>query len=245
MIEIIDVEQGTAEWFEARSGIPTASEFSTVMSEGRADGVLPNAMLDALVKSGASAATVAAAVKAAKSRNSNPAAVRAKYLRQLAGEILTGEPAPEGYSNGFMERGQELEDEARRMFAFMRDVEPLRVGFIKNGRMGCSPDSLVGEDSGLEIKVAIPAVQIERLQRGDLPPEHKAQVQGSMLVTGRPTWHFVSYCPKLPALILTVPRDDEYVSQLGKAIVAFNEELDALVASIRTYIDFGSQARAA
>lgn len=28
---------------------------------------------------------------------------RAKYLRQLAGEILTGEPAPEGYSNVFMD----------------------------------------------------------------------------------------------------------------------------------------------
>jgi hypothetical protein len=127
----------------------------------------------------------------------------------------------------------------------MRDVEPTRVGFIRNGRMGCSPDSLIGEDSGLEIKVAIPAVQIERLQRGTLPPEHKAQVHGSMLVTGRPSWSFVSYCPKLPPLILTVERDDAYVEQIAKAIEAFNDELDALVASIRTYSDFKSQARAA
>lgn len=212
MIQIIDCDQNSPEWFAARAGIPTASAFHTVQASGKGGG---------------------------------ESITRTKYLRQLAGEILTGEPAPEGYSNDFMARGHELEDEARSMFAFMHDADPMRVGFIRNGRMGCSPDSLLGEDSGLEIKVAIPAVQIERIQRGDLPPEHRAQVQGSMLVTGRPTWHFVSYCPKLPPVILLVKRDEEYLSQLAKAIDAFNDELDALVASIRTYSDFGSQARAA
>lgn len=178
----------------------------------------------------------------ARGKDGGNSVTRTAYLRQLAGEILTGEPAPEGYSNEFMARGQELEDEARRLFAFMRDVDPQRVGFIRNERMGCSPDSLIGEDSGLEIKVAIPAVQIERLQRNDLPPEHKAQVQGSMLVTGRPTWHYVSYCPKLPPLILSVQRDGEYVLQQKKAIDAFNDELDALVASIRGVGQFRSAA---
>lgn len=33
--EIINCEQGTEEWFRARAGIPTASEFSTVMAKGR------------------------------------------------------------------------------------------------------------------------------------------------------------------------------------------------------------------
>ena len=201
-VEVIEVEQGTPEWFAARAGIVTASEFATVQAKGKDGG---------------------------------RSLTRDKYMRQLAGEILTEEPAPEGYSNGFMERGKELENEARRMFAFMADLEPQRVGFVKNGRAGCSPDSLVGDDAGLEIKVAIPAVQIERLQRGKLPPEHVAQVQGSLWVTGRKTWHFVSYCPKLPSLILPVERDEVYIAQLAKAVDAFNEELDALVASIRSY----------
>ena len=178
----------------------------------------------------------------AKGKDGGTSLTRTAYLRQLAGEILTEEPAPEGYSNDFMARGHDLEDEARQLFAFMRDVEPLRVGFIKNGRMGCSPDSLIGETSGLEIKVAIPAVQIERIQRGTLPSEHVAQVQGSMLVTGRTTWNFVSYCPKLPPLILTIERDEAYIAQLAKAVDAFNEELDALVQSIRTYQNFKAVA---
>lgn len=204
-LEILDCEQSSAEWFAARSGIVTASEFKTVMREG---------------KSGSASVT------------------RAAYMRKLAGEILTGDPAPEGYSNPFMERGKELEDEARDLFA-MRGHEPMRVGFIRNDdvRAGCSPDSLIGDDSGLEIKVAIPAVQIERLQRGRLPPEHVGQVQGSMWITGRPTWHFMSYCPKLPPLILEIGRDEAKVAEIAKAVAAFNDELDALVAAIRSYGD--------
>lgn len=38
MLEVITCEQGTPEWFAARSGIPTASEFSTVMASGRGGG---------------------------------------------------------------------------------------------------------------------------------------------------------------------------------------------------------------
>lgn len=210
-LEIYDCEQGTPEWFKARAGIPTASEFSTVLARGKGGG---------------------------------ESVTRRKYLLRLAGEVLTEEPAPEGYSNGFMERGHELEDEARQLFAFMRDAEPIRVGFIRNGRAGCSPDSLLDDDSGLEIKTAIPAVQIERLQAGRLPPEHVAQVQGSLWVTGRRSWQFMSYCPKLPPLILAVERDDAYIAQLAKAVSAFNEELDAVVQAIRTYQDFKGQAAA-
>lgn len=204
-----EVEQNSTEWFEIRAGLVTASEFSTVMAQGRGGG---------------------------------ESVTRSKYMRKLAGEILTGEPAPEGFTNGFMERGHELEDEARQLFAFMRDVEPRRVGFVRNGRSGCSPDSLIADNSGLEIKVAIPAVQIERLQRGRVPPEYVAQVQGSMWVSDRPTWNFISYCPKLPPLILTVERDDEYLANLAKAVEAFNSELDSLVQSIRTYQNFKAQA---
>jgi hypothetical protein len=36
-IEIIDVDQGTPEWFLARAGIPTCSRFGHVMAKGRGD----------------------------------------------------------------------------------------------------------------------------------------------------------------------------------------------------------------
>lgn len=239
--EIIDCDQGSALWFEARKGIPTASEFSTVMSEGR-EGLLPAAIMDAMVASGCSAAQLAAAVKAARARGASPSAARLKYLRTLAGEIIRGTPEDEGYSNASMERGKRDEGEARDLYAFARGVEPQLVGFIRNGRAGASPDSLIGDDGGLEIKTALAHIQIERLQKGELPSEHKAQVQGTLWVTERKWWDFVSYSPGLDPLIIRVERDEPYIAQLAKAVAAFNEELDALVASIRGVDQFRAAA---
>ena len=201
-VEIIDCEQGTAEWFAARAGLPTASEFATVMAKGKDGG---------------------------------KSITRAKYMRQLAGEIITGEPAPEGYSNGFMERGKMLEQEARDLYAFTRDADPHIVGFLRNGNKGASPDSLIGDTGGLEIKTAIPAVQIERLQRNGLPPEYRAQVQGNLWVSEREFWDFMSYCPKMPPLIVRVSRDEDYIRDMAAAVDAFNDELQNLVAAIRRY----------
>lgn len=198
MIEIINCEQGTPEWFAARVGIPTASRFSDILAKGEGK-------------------------------------TRGRYLRDLAAEIIRGTPEEETYTNTHMERGKAQEDEARRLYAFMADTDPMQVGFIRDGRKGCSPDSLIGDDGGLEIKTALGHIQIERLQRGTLPGEHVAQVQGSLWVTGRSWWDFVSYSPGLPPLITRVERDEPYIAALAKAVDAFNEELDALVASVRGY----------
>lgn len=195
-VKIVDVEQGTPEWFAARLGIPTASRFADVLAKGEGK-------------------------------------TRARYLHELAAEALRGAPEPDSYSNAHMERGKEQEDEARQLYAFMTDVDPVRVGFIRNGNKGASPDSLIGDVGGLEIKTALGHIQVERLKRGTLPAEHVAQVQGSLWVAERAWWDFCSYSPGLPPLIIRVERDEPYIAQLGKAVDAFNEELDALVASLR------------
>lgn len=157
--------------------------------------------------------------------------MRSKYMRELASERMRGW-VEDGYSNAHMERGHEQEDEARRSFAFEHAITPIRVGFIKNGRVGCSPDSLIGDDGGLEIKTALGHIQIERLKSGKLPSEHKAQVQGSLWITGRKWWSFVSYSPDLPLMHDRVERDEAYIARIAAAVDAFNTELDALVASL-------------
>ncbi|MDB6035968.1 MAG: hypothetical protein JWM16_6306 [Verrucomicrobiales bacterium] len=207
-VEILDCEQNSPEWLEARCGLVTASTFAKVLAQGKEGG-----------------ASVG----------------RRDLLLKLAGEILTGQPAPEGYRNADMDRGHEQEGEARSLYAFT--YEPVqRVGFIRNGRKGASPDSLVGTKGGLEIKCAIPSVQIDRLLKSRLPPEHVAQVQGSLWVSEREHWDFMSYCPGLPPFIHRVYRDEPYIATLAKAVDAFNEELDSIVASIRTYENFARQA---
>lgn len=200
-MQIFDCEQGSPEWFKCRMGIPTSSEFKTLLS----------------VK------------KEAKDK-----ITRQTYMRKLAGEILTGEPM-ESYSNGHMERGKEWEDEARDHYAFTYSADPVRVGFVRRGNAGASPDSLIGDAGGLEIKTALPHIQIERLEKNELPAEHRAQVQGNLWITGRAWWDFVSYCPKLPLLVVRVPRDDGYIATLSGAVNEFNEELAALVERMRRY----------
>ena len=159
---------------------------------------------------------------------------RLEYMRKLAGEIITGEPA-EQFGNVHTARGNEMEDVARETYAFLNDAEITRVGFIRSGNKGASPDSLIGLNGGLEIKTALPHIQIDRLERYRLPPEHKAQVQGNLWVSEREWWDFVSYWPKLPVFQIRVYRDEEYIKTMADEINRFNDELAALVERIRAY----------
>lgn len=152
---------------------------------------------------------------------------RRTYLMKLLGERFTGEPA-ENYTNAHMERGKAMEAEARELYAFMRDVDPTRVGFIRNGDVGCSPDSLVGDDGLLEIKTKLPHLQLEAIEANKLPTEHVAQVQGQLWVVERPWLDFVSYWPRLPLFVVRVTRDEAYIAKLAAEVEQFQVELDAL-----------------
>jgi hypothetical protein len=154
---------------------------------------------------------------------------RKKYLRTLAGEILTGEVA-ESFSNAHTERGHAMEGEARTMYAFAHDADPVLVGFMRRGRVGASPDSLIDANGLLEIKTKLPHLQIEALEGNKLPSEHVAQVQGQLWVSGREFCDFVSYWPKLPLFCIRVERDEKYIATLAQEVADFIGELDALVA---------------
>lgn len=153
---------------------------------------------------------------------------RRTYLLKLAGELLTGE-VTQGYTNGHMERGHAMEDEARRMFAFMHDADPALVGFMRRGRAGASPDSLLGDDGLLEIKSKLPHLQLEVLEANKLPASHVAQVQGQLWVSGRSYCDFVSYWPRMPLFHVRVERNDAYIATLAQAVADFLGDLDAIV----------------
>lgn len=201
MMQVFDFEQGSEDWFRCRMGIPTASEFATVMASGRGGG---------------------------------ESKTRRTYMLKLAGEILTGDPM-EGFSNAHTERGHELEPEARDLYAFTRSVEPTRVGFIRNGDKGCSPDSLVGTEGALEIKTKLPHLTIDLLLRDVFPPEHKAQCQGVLWVAEREWIDIAVYWPKLPLFVRRAFRDEAYIKELSAAVDQFNEELAATVERVRRY----------
>lgn len=169
-----------------------------------------------------------------KGRGKEPSKTRLSYMRRLAGEIITGYPG-ETFESAAMVRGREMEDEARNFYKFMRDAEPQYVGFIRNGRKGCSPDSLLGDDGMLEIKTQRADLLIETILKDQFPPEHKAQCQGQLWVAERQWLDLCVYWPGMPMFVKRIERDEKFIQELSTAVDAFNEELDAMVEKVRNY----------
>lgn len=196
-MQIFNCDQGSADWFTCRLGIPTASRFHAVLASG---------------KGGKESET------------------RRKYLYDLAGEILTGEPT-EGFTNGYLERGHAVEEEARDWYKFNTDHDVEQVGFCRDDLLGAgaSPDGLVGSDGAVEFKTRMARLQLELLEADRMPPEHVAQCQGVLWITGRRWVDFVSYSRKIKPFKVRVERDDAYIATLKSAVDAFNAELRILV----------------
>ncbi len=150
----------------------------------------------------------------------------AGYMNKLIAELITGKEAT-GFMSDWMERGKEMENEARSWYEFTQGVTVEQVGFVyRDDRklVGCSPDGLL-EGKGFEIKCPSPGVMVSYMLAETLPREYIPQVQGSMFVTGLDEWDFMAYHPDFDPLLLTVERDNEYISKLEKYLHKFTKEM--------------------
>jgi len=197
-LKIHEAAQGTQAWLEARAGIPTASEF--------------DALITPLWK-----------IRTGEGVTS--------YVARKLAEKWAG-PLPSfggsGAMSWAMEQGQILETEVIPWYEYETGHAIQRVGFITtdDDKAGCSPDGLIGEDGGIEIKAPQSPKHVEYILAGKLPPEYAAQVHGSMYVTGRAWWKFVSYRRHFPPLILTIERDEDVQELIGKALAAFHQRFE-------------------
>lgn len=202
--EIIECEQNSPEWLEARMGIITASEMDTVLMQVGPRGGIP--------------------------------ITRQKYLYRLAAERLTQEPIEDWAGNKNTERGKELEAEALARYQDATEQEVKKVGFLKCGFVGASPDGLlVGKHKGLEIKCVLPYTHIDILLNGTLPREHMLQIQTNMGVGKMEEWDICRFCPGLPIIIKTIKRDEEMIQQIEAGCLSFELELQETVKRIKTF----------
>lgn len=189
-----DCTQGTPEWWMLRRGIPTASEFSRILT--------PKTM------------------KLSSSADG--------YIYELiADSYRTAAPiAADKYTSRAMQNGIDLEPEARNWYALECGQDIRQVGFVTtdDGLLGCSPDGLVGDAGGLELKCPDLKTHVGYLLAGTLPDEYRAQVHGNLLVTGREWWDFVSYAQDLPPFRIRVTTDD-YTAALTPALKDFTDRL--------------------
>lgn len=206
----MDVQQRTHEWFELRTGRVTASRIVDVM--------------DFLKKGGEGAA-------------------RKSYKAQVIAEILTGQAVLDGYLSPAMMHGNDYEDIARTAYEFKTGASVDLAGFALHPdieRAGASPDGLVGEDGGLELKCPKTETHLRYLLADEVPEEYRPQMYFGMACTGRQWWDFASYDPRLPdplqLFTKRLPRDAMRIAEIEDAVLKFLAEADATIAELQKLV---------
>lgn len=210
--------QRSHQWRIKRAGMVTASRFADVMTQPREKYKKEQGLLSKTAET---------------------------YLHELLAEMITGVPL-DRFTSPATDWGIEHErmafDQAVHKIEQLSGKQPeLPVGenaFFEHPEepgIGCSPDGILGDDGLLEIKCGYnPRTHLENVLGGWVPEKYKAQVQGSLWITGRTHYIFVSFDPRYegtaidPLLVVQVRRDDQYLeNELAPAIIKFrNTVLD-------------------
>jgi hypothetical protein len=130
------------------------------------------------------------------------------------------------YSNKDLERGVDLEGDARSLYELETGNEVETVGFVTNDKIskvaGASPDGLVGKDGLLEIKAFADtkhfkmSLDFQRTGDFEIESQYVWQMQMQMLITGRKWADFVPFNPnyKKSLLIKRVVADKEMQKEI-------------------------------
>lgn len=196
---LVECEQGSEEWYSARSGVITASMFSVARER---------------LKSGPNKGDYTSKAQ--------------DYAFRLAIERISGEPLDEGFETWQMKRGHELEPQARMEHEIETGLIVRRAGFVltDDSLFGASADGLIAEDGGSEYKCLVSPERLrDVLIAGDCS-DFIDQVQGCLWITGRKWWDFCLYCPALESIGKQLwrkrfARDDNYIAAMESDLMKF------------------------
>ncbi len=164
---------------------------------------------------------------------------RVNLRTRLVLERLTGQSAEDPYTNGDMERGRELEADARALYEAETGTILSTPGFYSADDLlvGCSPDGVTLDGLGLvDFKCPRPANHLEFLRSSSIPTEYARQLLHNLWVTGAEWAEIVSYCPQFPESMrlrarMLRPTADDLISYEAAATIFLREcdlELKAL-----------------
>ena len=163
------------------------------------------------------------------------------YRAQLVAERLTNEVA-ESFSSPAMQRGTELEPDARSCYEFLSGNDVIEVAIIEHPTIdmsGASPDGLIADDGLVEIKCPNTANHIDYLLANKCPTQYVNQVQWQMSCTGARWTDFVSYDPRMPIhlqlFVVRVNRDNEKIAVLEETVISFLAEVTEMVAKLNEF----------
>jgi len=211
MIVYDHIEQGTPEWFAIRSGLPTASEFSKLITSTGA----PSKQMETYAYTKACEKFAGEPVDSfqgnawTQAGNEDESAAREHY------EFTTGYEVSE--------------------VGFVTDGEIVN-GAPEGVTCGCSPDALANDDGMLELKRLKGSLLIEAhlyfKRHGKIKPSYVPQVQGQMMICKRQWVDVMFYNPNLPSLVIRVTPDEKVVAGLKAQIKLCNDLRDQTLAEL-------------
>jgi len=177
-MEILNMEQGSEEWLNARKGRATASEFSKIItSTGK-----PSKQAEGYMRRLARECVIDDPHVFMGNKHTEWGHDNEPHARDLFTEI----------------KGFEVDE-----VGFVISDKLQVVGCSPDGLISDDGEYI----AGLEIKCPQVDTHVDYLLEGVLPSAYKLQVHGSMAVTGLDSWWFMSYFPGLNPLIIKVERD--------------------------------------
>ena len=161
-------------------------------------------------------------------------------VADVMAEIITGNVEPT-YSNDIMQRGLDLEPEARKEYENINSAQVDKAGFItpdENNEfaewVGISPDGIIDSNfafdqwqSMLEIKCPLAKTHLGYIAAGKLPSDYVHQVQGQLFVTGLDYCDFMSYYPGMKPFIIRVEPDKELFEKFSERLRIFIDQVKA------------------
>jgi YqaJ-like viral recombinase domain len=212
-MKFIVCDQGTPEWLQARAGAITASCFADALSTvSRASG---------------------------ERKAGDFSAASDKYAANVAIERISGKPYGEPVKAWVLDRGHELEVQARLLYETRTGLVAMESGIVKTDDdwFGYSTDGMVGDDGLIEIKCPVDSLKIMAMLRTGDVSEYMHQMQGGMWITGAKWCDFIMYVPDLAnagkdLYIKRVMRDDDFIETMETGLLAFRarvQEIEALL----------------
>lgn len=222
------IEQGTEEWDLIRLTRFTSSEWYKLMDCGNRP--MTEEELKARPKTGKGSKTTM--VKDPSKMGDKGL----KYIRQKVWETLSGKNLPQPYAYPLV-YGKETEPEAVEYFESKFSLTTTVCGFqVFGDHAGGSPDRLIGETDGLEIKCPSSDEQIDYLMLTDLwdlkrnYPEHYWQCVSLLLFTNRIKWHFCTFDPRMI-------KEEHKMTHIEIVRAKIEEDIDAVIQALKGAVE--------
>lgn len=187
---------------------------------------------------------VISASNAAKVVAKRDSETRLTYMSELVAQICTGER--EEIHSKYLEWGNQFEAAARSSYEFSTGQDIIQVPFVfkdDSFREGCSPDGIVNNLKGVEIKCPYNAVNyIKFLTEDKIKSEYAWQCQYTLRVMNADEWDFVQYHPYMktcPLKVLNIKRDEEMQKKFDEMIPQFIEDMNKMLSKIG--VNYGDQ----